>query len=660
MRVSLATKIFLGFMALLGVFSLLAYVSVRELREVSMDLRTVADGHLAVARQLSRLETLEQNRLRNLERVLSAPDPRTRALLLTVAQRYYPEPVRHTAESILKVSEQQAQLAERGRGAAAKERRVFFLDVVDKIRRIQSLHQQLDGVTASLAADLGKAELSERALADAQRRFRVLSTQMKRARGRLDQAIAQATEHAVRRTAARERSAVWRVLITTGVGLSVGLFLTFLAATQLSPINRLVRYARALSRGDYAQKIEVRGDSELASLADELRLMAGALNDREQELDQQAKELERAYRRVEELKRYHERIVRSLRTAVLVTDRQLRITSANPAAEHFGLKALRGQQLSALPFGAQLEAALGDLSEPLSEDAPRHAAALEIGEQLADVTLAPLKSEDGATLGLVLALEDVTEAVRTKEALIRSERLAAIGRMSAHVTHEIRNPLSSIGLNTELLGDLSCRLHGEAEDEEEVQSLCTAIGREVDRLTSITGDYLKFARLPQPVLRACAVEPLLSAIVSFLSRDCEAAKVKLSLEVEPGLPELPLDKDQIRQALLNLLRNGKEAMPEGGPLSLSAKREGDRLEIQVKDAGGGIPTEDLGRIFDPFYSTKLTGTGLGLPLTQQIVTEHGGTLTVDSGAEGSKFTLSLPLRGTLSPLRETPVIEEEA
>jgi signal transduction histidine kinase len=266
-----------------------------------------------------------------------------------------------------------------------------------------------------------------------------------------------------------------------------------------------------------------------------------------------------------------------------------------------------------------------------------HLEALHVGELLADVTVAPLLNEKDEVLGLVVALEDVTEAVRTKEALIRSERLAAIGRMSAHVTHEIRNPLSSIGLNAEMLKD--------AADENEAQSLCQAIIREVDRLTAITEEYLKFARLPRPELRPADVRELLTTIGAFVRRDCEAARVKLEVEVPKELPPIQIDADQIRQAILNLVRNAKESMPEGGTAVLGARLEPDAVALFVKDQGAGIPEDAIDRIFDPFYSTKLTGTGLGLALCQQIVTEHGGQLRVNSKpGTGSEFSIVMPLR----------------
>jgi signal transduction histidine kinase len=325
---------------------------------------------------------------------------------------------------------------------------------------------------------------------------------------------------------------------------------------------------------------------------------------------------------------------------VVVTDRELLVTSVNRAAEtHWGLPSdVRGKKLDELPIGPALVAEVGPLFELVHRAQTVDVHALALGELRADVTIAPFQNERGDVLGLVLALEDVTDAIRTKEALIRSERLAAIGRMSAHVTHEIRNPLSSIGLNAEMLEGLV------AKEGDEAETLCRAIVREVDRLTAITDEYLRFARLPRPVLEEHEVAPLLAAIASFLRRDLEAAKVALELDLDPALPPLHLDADQMRQALLNLVRNAKESMPQGGKIILSARRDGQNAVLAVRDTGFGIPKDSLERIFDPFFSTKLTGTGLGLALTQQIVAEHGAQLSVDSTVGvGSEFRIVMPL-----------------
>jgi len=226
--------------------------------------------------------------------------------------------------------------------------------------------------------------------------------------------------------------------------------------------------------------------------------------------------------------------------------------------------------------------------------------------------------------------------------LVRSERLAAIGKMAAMITHEVRNPLSSIGLNTELLEDEL------TPDAEEARNLCRAIHREVDRLTAITEEYLAFARLPKPKLAAEPINPMVGALAAFVREDLAARKVTLVTELAPGDPIAQIDAGQIRQCLINLVRNASDAVAVngGGTVTLRTRTVGSTIEIAVEDNGIGIPADVKPRLFDPFFSTKETGSGLGLALTQQIVRDHGGNLRVDSAVgRGTTFTVSVPMSG---------------
>ncbi|MCA9673531.1 MAG: HAMP domain-containing protein [Myxococcales bacterium] len=229
--------------------------------------------------------------------------------------------------------------------------------------------------------------------------------------------------------------------------------------------------------------------------------------------------------------------------------------------------------------------------------------------------------------------------------LVRSERLAAVGKMAAMITHEVRNPLSSIALNTELLGDELDQLpEGKAA---EARTLCRAITNEVDRLTAITEEYLAFARLPKPRLAAEQLNQVASALALFVREDLAARGVALDLELADDLPRALADEGQLRQSLLNLVRNAAEAMGEGGGRIVMATRpggDGATVEIEVRDDGPGIPSEVRARLFDPFVSTKEGGTGLGLALTHQIVREHGGEIRVTSEpGQGASFVVALPV-----------------
>jgi signal transduction histidine kinase len=211
----------------------------------------------------------------------------------------------------------------------------------------------------------------------------------------------------------------------------------------------------------------------------------------------------------------------------------------------------------------------------------------------------------------------------------------------------VRNPLSSIGLYAELLGD-------EIVDRgDEPKRLVASIISEVDRLTEITETYLRFARLPRPKLEREDLGAIVTGVLEFSRAELAQAGIALDLDVAPGLPEVAADEAQLRQALLNLVRNAREAMSNrpGGRLRVVVSGVGGEgtpndVRVTVQDSGSGIPPEHLGQIFDPFFSTKERGTGLGLALVQQIVVEHGGRIDVESGPEtGTTFTLVFPVLG---------------
>jgi two-component system, NtrC family, sensor kinase len=227
-----------------------------------------------------------------------------------------------------------------------------------------------------------------------------------------------------------------------------------------------------------------------------------------------------------------------------------------------------------------------------------------------------------------------------EQELVRSARLAAVGKMAAVITHEVRNPLSSIALNTDLLEEELAEAGAS-----EALALLRAIQKEVDRLTAITEEYLRFARLPRPRLEREQLNSIVAGVLELQKEDLHSRGVRVDAELAPSLPAVAADEGQLRQALINLLRNAADAMGDGGGAVTIATRPagGGGVAVEVRDTGPGIAPEDLPRIFEPFFSTKEGGTGLGLALTHQIVAEHGGRIDVDSvPGRGTTFVMTLP------------------
>lgn len=244
----------------------------------------------------------------------------------------------------------------------------------------------------------------------------------------------------------------------------------------------------------------------------------------------------------------------------------------------------------------------------------------------------------------------MAEALEQRERqLIRGERLAAVGQLAAQITHEVRNPLSSVALNVELLEDEL----DQASATPEARALLGTITREIDRLTALTEDYLAFARRPKPELVVIDLAAELADLLDSERPAFEQSAVVLDATLEPELPVLG-DASQLRRVFLNLLRNAREAVEERdddaddaerGRVQVTTRCKDGHVVVVVSDTGGGIDVapEERERIFEAFFTRKARGTGLGLSTVQQIVQDHGGQVRlVDTGPTGTVFEVVLP------------------
>jgi PAS domain S-box-containing protein len=242
---------------------------------------------------------------------------------------------------------------------------------------------------------------------------------------------------------------------------------------------------------------------------------------------------------------------------------------------------------------------------------------------------------EGDESHFVHVFQDCADLRTMEERLVQSERLATIGRFASQIAHEIRNPLSSITLNVELLED---ELDGPAD---EARGLIRSVLKELDRLNDIVSEYLQFSRFPKPHLRRGHADSVIQELVANYKAP---SNVKVEMKLMPSSPEIWLDERLLRQVLENLVRNGVEAIEGPGAVGIETDVVDRFFVVRVKDTGRGVPPEIQARLFEPFFTTKAHGTGLGLATSQQIIFEHNGHLVVESQAgKGSTFSILLPL-----------------
>jgi two-component system sensor histidine kinase PilS (NtrC family) len=372
-------------------------------------------------------------------------------------------------------------------------------------------------------------------------------------------------------------------------------------------------------------------------------------------LDQRTTDLQR-------LQSLHQSTVKSLMSGLLTTDQLGCVTSFNPEAERITGRSCRdaiGRDAEDIIPGIR-ELAISATDGGGGENSRRRMPYRnERGEELhLGLAAYVLKDADGAAFGFVVIFQDVTSVVEMEQELRRSERLAAVGELSASIAHEVRNPLAAISGSIQILRNLVARQGAEREP----RRLMEIAIRETDRLNRLITDFLQYARPgplnPEPIIVAEAVEDVLKMFESVRPQN-----VAVSVEVEEGL-RVVADSSQLRQVLWNLVLNAAEAMAEGGGLLVSAgalpgeapqasahfdrneameQKKSDWAEIAIADRGEGVPPDVVERIFDPFFTTKKRGSGLGLAAVHRIVEDHGGSVRLESTVgEGTTVRLRFP------------------
>ena len=236
--------------------------------------------------------------------------------------------------------------------------------------------------------------------------------------------------------------------------------------------------------------------------------------------------------------------------------------------------------------------------------------------------------------------ESIEVRNRELEKLSNREKLALIGELSSQITHEIKNPLHSLGLNLEALRE---DLHGKVSDD--TQELLGSIEEEVQRINRVAHHYLQFTKSNNGQKNLVQINDLLEDVLFFMRGELEHKKIKLNQVFSPNMPKVEVDQDQFKQAIMNILKNAIEAVPQsGGQVNVVTEFTSDGVTITVEDNGPGIVAENMDKVFNTFFTTKSHGTGLGLPLTQKIVEEQGGQISCHSSTiGGTGFRFRFPI-----------------
>lgn len=370
-------------------------------------------------------------------------------------------------------------------------------------------------------------------------------------------------------------------------------------------------------------------------------VLTGALASRYHELQQH---MEDQRKHLSDLQAFRDLIFESVGSGLVGVDPVGRVTAFNRAAE--SITGVRAAEAVDQPWeaifghGVNLEEVRRAVSEG-SEPAPRYEFRLrrQDGQEVpVGISFWSLRSGAGDVAGLIGVCQDLSSIKQMEQRMRRADRLAAVGRLSANMAHEIRNPLASISGAVEALAR-------DLPPDHTRSQLVEIVLRESARLNQIVGDFLEYARpAPMAALEINMAE-ILDEVLLLIEHRTLPANLKVAREYGDALPTRA-DPQRLRQAVWNLCLNAVQAMPEGGELRVGARslrERGGRLQISITDTGQGIADSDLPHIFEPFFSTKPEGSGIGLALVYRVVEEHGGSIEVRSRTgEGTTFILTLP------------------
>ena len=434
------------------------------------------------------------------------------------------------------------------------------------------------------------------------------------------------------------RQTLWSILILGSVALAIGILISNWAAQRVTrPLETLVKATVEAARGNLKQKISIHTRDEVEILASNFSFMIREVLAQKQQLENQLKEIKR-------LQQYAEKILATMSDGLLAVDMDGIVTAVNPAA-HAILGIPQSHTVKGCPvleffdkdmqFSAYIRQSLENPSGLNQREIH-----LQRGEEtkilLAGASV--LESDEKNPRQIIFNLNDITALKKLEAEIRQAQRLADLGTMAAGMAHEIRNPLSAIKTYVALLPK-------KIERPGFLEKFQRTVPREINRLNSLIEELLELSRPPKYNFNPTDIRELLRQNIELLETDFKVKGIDCQWNIPDELPQIMADADQLEKVFINLMKNGAQAMPDGGVITIHASCEDSRVVIDFRDTGHGFSPELAKNIFNPFFTTKAKGTGLGLAITHKVIAEHGGQIKAKSKkGEGSCFSISLPIR----------------
>ncbi len=450
---------------------------------------------------------------------------------------------------------------------------------------------------------------------------------------------------------------IWIILGIGIVALITGTVISFLGAQRVTrSLGELVWATMDMAKGNFTHTIGIKTGDEVEVLAANFAVMTKEIVAHQERQEEQLKEIQR-------LQDYTEKLMITMADGLMSVDMKGTVVTINPAARTLlGLSPINGIE------GKNIAAILGESSqlvllvqEIIHQPAPVSHREIEIRKDAEVQTIllgsSILHGAKGNRLEIILNLHDITELKKLEARIRQSERLAGLGTLAAGMAHEIRNPLSAIKTFVQLLPR-------KIDKPGFLEKFNRTVPRETERINVLVEELLELSRIPRYEFATTDINGLLRQSVDAVEEDLQRFNIEYHQDLQDNLPLMQADSNQLIKAFNNLIRNAVQAMTDAGRLTTrifyeesaddgkqSITQTNGKIIIIFQDTGQGISPKELQQIFNPFFTTKDSGTGLGLPITHKVITEHGGRIDVESKkGQGTKFTIQLPIDEKISVL----------
>jgi two-component system nitrogen regulation sensor histidine kinase NtrY len=413
----------------------------------------------------------------------------------------------------------------------------------------------------------------------------------------------------------------------------------YLAKTIAIPIMDLAEGTRRVAEGDLGFTLHRAGDDEIGVLVDSFNRMTRDLRSSREQLELSARMLKEQNLEIEDRRRYMEIVLKNVSAGVITLDREGHVATINPAAER--MLAMPADEIVGRSYRALLQGQHLDLAREVRDyltlsrdDSVEFPLRMTVdgSPRSFRINISVLKDDTERDMGMVMVVDDLTE-------LEKAQRMAAWREVARRIAHEVKNPLTPIKLSAQRLH----RKYAERLREPVFEECTRMIIDHVDLIRNLVNEFSAFARFPTANPSPCDLPAIVDETLALFRESHPEIDFKSRLPRD--LPPLNLDRQQMKQALINLVSNAIGAIREAGTVTVSVSTgNGDRsVRIEVADDGPGIPDEGKRRLFEPYFSTKKSGMGLGLTIVSTIVADHHGTISVaDNQPRGAKFIIDLP------------------